>query len=56
MKLLIALALSFSLTGCAGMHYKEWKPGQRLGLTFASKDGCSDRLYVGNKLAYSKCF
>lgn len=56
MKLLIALVLSFSLTGCASMHYKEWKPGQRIGFTFVSQDGCSDKFYIGNKFAYSKCF
>jgi len=58
MKLLIAILLAVSLTGCANiMHYKEWKPGQRPGLTFVSEhEGCVDRFYVGNKITFSKCF
>jgi len=57
MKLLIALLLTLVLTGCANMQRQEWKPGQRIGLTWVSEhDGCKDKFVISNKVFFSKCF
>jgi len=58
MKLLIALLLTFVLTGCANMQRQEWKPGQRIGLTWvlSERKGCKEKLVIGQRITYTKCF
>jgi len=57
MKLLIALFVTLILSGCANMHRQEWKPGQKIGFVWVTNhDGCQDKLVIGQKTFYSKCF
>lgn len=57
MKLLIALFVTLILSGCANMERQEWKPGQKIGFVWVTNhDGCQDKLVIGQKTFYSKCF
>ena len=55
MKILFALII-LCLSGCASYHREAYKYGKP-GLSFVSQNGnCTDRITIGAKVKFTKCF